>query len=50
MGDLLGSLVWGVKNGQYCVIEGVGRYIYIYIYIYIYNGFRVAKSVTSNIL
>jgi hypothetical protein len=22
MGDLLGSLVWGVKSGQYCVIEG----------------------------
>jgi hypothetical protein len=25
MGDLLGSLVWGAKSGQYCVI-GVGRY------------------------
>jgi len=22
MGDLLGSLVWGAKSGQYCVIEG----------------------------
>jgi hypothetical protein len=22
MGDLLGSLVWGVKSGQYCVIGG----------------------------
>jgi hypothetical protein len=22
MGDLLGSLVWGAKNGQYCVIVG----------------------------
>jgi len=22
MGDLLGSLVWGAKNGQYCVIGG----------------------------
>jgi hypothetical protein len=22
MGDLLGSLVWGAKSGQYCVIGG----------------------------
>jgi hypothetical protein len=22
MGDLLGSLVWGAKSGQYCIIEG----------------------------
>jgi hypothetical protein len=22
MGDLLGSLIWGAKNGQYCVIRG----------------------------
>jgi len=22
MGDLLGSLVWGAKSGQNCVIEG----------------------------
>jgi hypothetical protein len=22
MGDLLGSLIWGAKSGQYCVIEG----------------------------
>jgi hypothetical protein len=22
MGDLLGSLVWGAKSGQYCVIRG----------------------------
>jgi hypothetical protein len=22
MGDLLGSLVWGAKSGQYCVIVG----------------------------
>jgi hypothetical protein len=25
MGYLLGSLIWGAKSGQYCVI-GVGRY------------------------
>jgi hypothetical protein len=25
MGDLLGSLVWGAKSGQYCVL-GVDRY------------------------
>jgi hypothetical protein len=23
MGDLLGSLVWGAKSGQYCVIGGL---------------------------
>jgi hypothetical protein len=22
MGDLLGSLIWGAKSGQYCVIGG----------------------------
>jgi hypothetical protein len=27
MGDLLGSLVWGAKSGQYCVIEGGSLHI-----------------------
>jgi hypothetical protein len=26
MGDLLGSLFWGVKSGQYCVIGGGSLY------------------------
>jgi hypothetical protein len=28
MGDLLGSLVWGAKSGQYCVIGGGSLHMY----------------------
>jgi hypothetical protein len=28
MGDLLGSLVWGAKSGQYCVIGGGSLQVY----------------------
>jgi hypothetical protein len=27
MGDLLGSLIWGAKSGQYCVIGGGSLHI-----------------------
>jgi len=51
MGDLLGSLIWGAKSGQYCVIGGGSLHTslaqppisffffffkFICIYIYIY--------------
>jgi hypothetical protein len=31
MGELLGSLVWGAKSGQYCVIGGVSLQLVLYI-------------------
>jgi hypothetical protein len=31
MGDLLGSLVWGAKSGQYCVIGGGSLHLHFEI-------------------
>jgi hypothetical protein len=32
MGDLLGSLIWGAKSGQYCVIGGGSLHLKPLIY------------------
>jgi len=42
MGDLLGSLIWGAKSGQYCVIGGgsLHEICVIALKIFLFCGLR----------